>query len=187
MGPHARLGTDRRPGQLGRVGRWGPVAPRRATPDHRHPQMRRVPPARPATARGMIFDTAGRWLIVRPTGDHRWHLPGGLIEQNETPADACRRELREELGVDLTPGPLYALGWNPPRRPGRNARFSFIFDMDTHDTATLSRRIRLQATELDAWQWSSPDEALSLLHADVAARLTVARSNQPSAVYVQQR
>jgi 8-oxo-dGTP pyrophosphatase MutT (NUDIX family) len=147
--------------------------------------VRRVPPLHPATARGLIFDTAGRWLIVRPVDDHRWHLPGGLIEQDKSPADACRREVREELGVDLEPGPLYALGWNPPRRPGRNARFSFVFDMGTHDTDALSPRIRLQADELDAWQWAHPDKALGVLHLDMAERLTVARNTPPSAVYIE--
>ncbi|WP_010311879.1 hypothetical protein [Saccharopolyspora spinosa] len=45
----------------------------------------------------------------------------------------------------------------------------------------------MRATELDSWQWSTPDDALSLLHPDVADRLTALRSNQPSAVYVQQQ
>ncbi|MGI8306294.1 NUDIX domain-containing protein [Saccharopolyspora hattusasensis] len=62
-------------------------------------------------------DHDGRWLIVRPVDDQRWHLPGGLIEQNAPPTAACGREVREELGLDLT-GPLYAVGWNPPKRSG---------------------------------------------------------------------
>ncbi|WP_037069246.1 NUDIX domain-containing protein [Pseudonocardia acaciae] len=147
--------------------------------------MTRTPPAHPATARGLITDLHGHWLIVRPTGDHRWHLPGGLIEQNESPAAACRREVREELGLDLEPGPLHALGWNPPVRPGRSARFTFIFAMGTHDAAALAARIHLRESELDAWQWSRPDQALGMLHPDLAERLTTARATVPSAVYVE--
>jgi Porphobilinogen deaminase, dipyromethane cofactor binding domain/NUDIX domain len=99
--------------------------------------------------RGDVHD-----VVISRDGRKLADLPGGLIERDESPADACRRELREELGLDLTPGPLHALGWNRPRSPGRNARFSFIFDMGAHDADTLSSLIRLQPSELDAWQWS---------------------------------
>lgn len=145
----------------------------------------RVPPAHPATVRGLACDRDGRWLIVRPAGDDRWHLPGGLIEQNESPAEACRREFREEIGVDLEPGPLYAVGWNPPLRPGRNARFTFVFHMGVHDAGALGSAIRLRAEEVDSWRWAHPDEAIGMLHPDIAERLSAGRDNAPSAIYLE--
>ncbi|GAA3724434.1 NUDIX hydrolase [Plantactinospora mayteni] len=134
--------------------------------------MNRQVPAHPATARGLISDPAGRWLIVRPTGREWWHLPGGLIEQDESPAEACQREVREEIGLDLLPGRLLVVGWNPPRRPGSRARFTFVFSMGRHNPEAVAARIRLQPTEVDAWQFARPDDARSLLHPDSAGRLT---------------
>ena len=32
--------------------------------------------------------------------EYTWELPAGLLEQGEAPEDACRRELKEETGLD---------------------------------------------------------------------------------------
>jgi 8-oxo-dGTP diphosphatase len=40
-----------------------------------------------------------RWLYVRHTGRGTWEIPGGHIEQDETPDMAAGRELREETGA----------------------------------------------------------------------------------------
>jgi 8-oxo-dGTP pyrophosphatase MutT (NUDIX family) len=50
-----------------------------------------------------------RVLLVRHTyGPSKWDVPGGAIKRREPPMSAARRELREELGLDL--GELTSLG-----------------------------------------------------------------------------
>jgi len=47
-------------------------------------------------------DSAGRLLLVRPTGeDDRWDLLGGAVDPGESPAEAAVRESREEIGVEV--------------------------------------------------------------------------------------
>ena len=67
--------------------------------------------ARPA-ARILLVDGERRVLLFRFTpGDGRapfWCTPGGAVDPGERYADAARRELVEEVGIDRDPGPEIA-------------------------------------------------------------------------------
>jgi 8-oxo-dGTP pyrophosphatase MutT (NUDIX family) len=50
----------------------------------------------------LIRDDAGRILLVQHV-EGRWQLPGGAVDPGERPAEAMRRECREEAGIEVEP------------------------------------------------------------------------------------
>src|SRR5882762_9485356 len=81
---------------LGAIWRRAPKALRRWTLRLSHPRFA-------VTAGAVITDSHGRVLLLkhrfRP-GDS-WGMPGGFIEVGEQPEEALRRELREEIGLEV--------------------------------------------------------------------------------------
>jgi ADP-ribose pyrophosphatase YjhB (NUDIX family) len=57
-----------------------------------------------AAAGALLRDQAGRVLLVHPAYKDVWEIPGGTAEPDESPADACTREIREELGLSVPAG-----------------------------------------------------------------------------------
>ena len=81
---------------IGKVWRRLPARLRRWSMRVAHPRFT-------VTAGALIFNQSGQVLLLK----HRfragsgWGLPGGFLEAGEQPLDALRRELREELDLEV--------------------------------------------------------------------------------------
>ncbi|MBN2533705.1 MAG: NUDIX hydrolase [Spirochaetales bacterium] len=51
-----------------------------------------------------------------PEGKRYWWLPGGGLEENEEPVEGIRREIMEELGVEIDIHELFNFSHNNPDR-----------------------------------------------------------------------
>ncbi|NMO93517.1 NUDIX hydrolase [Actinomycetospora sp. TBRC 11914] len=124
--------------------------------------------ATPRVAAGAFFlDASGRVLLVHPTYKDTWDIPGGYVERGESPASACRREVREELALDREPLRLAAVDWAPNDREGDKLLFVFDCGPLGEDEA----RIQLDGRELDRWEWVGRDRLDEYLIPRLARRV----------------
>ncbi|MGO9751878.1 MAG: NUDIX domain-containing protein [Solirubrobacteraceae bacterium] len=128
-------------------------------------------PRIPASAGALIFDHSKRLLILKPNYKKGWTVPGGQIDASgESPWAACRRETLEECGLAVQRGRLLCVDFLAPR-PGRPGGVRFLFHCGMLDDDRLAT-IRLQAQEIDAYQFADVSDALVLLSGPLRRRVS---------------
>ena len=120
----------------------------------------------------ILRDDHGRILLVDPKYKPDWDLPGGMAEANEPPHEAVRRELKEELGLDLHVGGLLCVDWVSPHGPWDDS-LMFIFD---GGILTLEQipSIQLLDGELAEFRFCAEDQVSRLLRSSLWRRAQAA-------------
>ncbi len=91
-------------------------------------------PKTPAlTADCVIYDAEGRVLLIRRRNEPfkgGYALPGGFVEIGETVEAACRREVKEEVGLDLGALRLVGIYSDPERDPrGHTVSVAYLAEL----------------------------------------------------------
>ncbi len=139
--------------------------------------MNSVLPKKRCIAHVLMRDESGRVLLCTTTFKSDWELPGGIVEPEENPREAAIREVREELGIALLPGPLLVIDWMP-HYLGWDDAIEFIFDGGSISGDDLGR-FTLQPSEIAAVQLVTLDQAAGHLTPLSHRRLSIATSLQP--------
>ena len=134
-------------------------------------------PAIPVSAGALIFDRAGRLLILKPTYKSGWTIPGGVMEADgETPWEACRREVREECGLEVRRAWLACMDFRRPK-PGRPGGIRFLFDCGRLGDRDLTG-IVVQPEEVSEYRFAALPDALGLLRGPIRRRVRAAAGRE---------
>ncbi|HKV33689.1 MAG TPA: NUDIX hydrolase [Pyrinomonadaceae bacterium] len=101
------------------------------------------------TAAALIFNDAGQILLLkhhfRPGSG--WGIPGGFLELGEQPEQALRRELREEIGLEVSQVEIFtARSFKKPRQ------VEIVFRARTN---TRVAQLKLSTMEVERAEWFS--------------------------------
>ena len=91
--------------------------------------MAREYPAHPMVGVGAVVARGDRVLIVRRAHEPRkgeWSLPGGHLHLGESLIDGMRREVKEETGLEVHPGPIIETFDRVHRDPDGRIRYHFV-------------------------------------------------------------
>lgn len=124
---------------IGRIWRFLPARLRRWTMRATHSRFT-------VTAGAIVFNDNGEILLLK----HRfragsgWGLPGGFLEAGEQPLDALRRELREEIGLEISDAEIFAArSFRKPRQ------------VEVLFTCKANGEAKPQAMEVERAEWFS--------------------------------
>lgn len=127
----------------------------------------RTLPRKQVGAGVLLFNSNRELLIVKPDYRDCWLIPGGTVDENESPAACALRETQEEIGITLSEVNLAGVRFAPAKGIKPDALL-FLFDGGVLTDAQISS-IRLQEDEIEEYRFLPSEEGLSLLSQSLQA------------------
>lgn len=78
-------------------------------------------------------------LVRRAYPPHDWVMPGGNADAGESPVETFRREVREEVGLDVDPERLTGVYYHRDHRAGEYLHFVFVAPIPAEPEIAVER------------------------------------------------
>lgn len=135
------------------------------------------------TVVGFVTDTTGRLLLVKPNYKDGWLHPGGMVERGESPREAWRRVIEDEIGLDLHPEELLCIDYRKGDQESIVMAFS-VRNVTVEDIA----KIKIPSSEFSEYRLVAVEEARAMLRDKALKRLdsTLEALKSHSTVYLEE-
>jgi ADP-ribose pyrophosphatase YjhB (NUDIX family) len=123
-------------------------------------------PRKRMSAGALLFNEREELLIVKPTYKDHWLIPGGSVEENESPGEGCLREVREEIGIAIKGLRLLCMDYVPAHEE-KTEGLHFIF----YGGIVSEKDITLAKDELSEYRFLEVSDAIPFLGRNFGKRL----------------
>jgi 8-oxo-dGTP pyrophosphatase MutT (NUDIX family) len=116
--------------------------------------------------KAVLYDD-GKILMIQKSADDplnplKWEIPGGRLEVGEELPDHLKREVKEEVGLEIEIGPPLAM-WQWTLGSGDSAKTVVAVSRLCYPvTREISLAGNMESDNLTAWKWVPADEVSSL-------------------------
>jgi 8-oxo-dGTP diphosphatase len=117
----------------------------------------------------LFFNEKEELLIVKPVYKDHWTLVGGVVDENESPLQACIREVKEEIGIELQNAKFLCVDYVATREE-KDENLQFIFYGGILNKNQISN-IKLADGEIGEFRFAKVEETKSLLSEKFRKRL----------------
>lgn len=133
----------------------------------------------------LILNENDEILIVKPSYKDHWSIAGGSVDENESPREACIREVKEEIGIDLKEVKFLCVDY-APNVGEKGESLQFIFFGGKLGENEIGK-IRIDEKEIVEYRFMTITKALPLLSEELGARLLKCSDalNNNTAIYLE--
>lgn len=121
------------------------------------------------SAGALFLDEQSRILIVKAKYKNHWSLVGGVVDENESPLVACKREILEEIGITVKELRFLCVDYLS-KTDEKNECLHFIF-YGGRLNKDNQRQVTLKSDELDEYAFLPVEKVLLLVSAGQRRRL----------------
>ena len=120
-------------------------------------------PGKRMAAGALIFNEKDELLIVKTSYKNYWSIPGGVIEENESPRQGCIREIKEEIGLEINNIKFLCVDYTKAdENKDKDESLQFIFSGGKLTDKEI-KNIKMDGKEIVDFDFVLPEKATELL------------------------